>query len=161
MGINLELHSSRPTRNNWRKSRATLLRSSYGHGGALADALGSLQLIGISGRLIAIDPYGDTLMNRQESAAALREIHVLKAGVAGSNPAGGTEKHLVRGPFVQRTEGPLRLQHTRHPALPPCTPGWSVGASLTRRAGVCKAKTWGCDRVNTPPGRIARHPNQC
>ncbi len=35
-----------------------------------------------------------------------------KAGVAGSNPAWGTEKHLVRGPPVRRTGGPLRLQHT-------------------------------------------------
>lgn len=29
MGIDLELHSSRPTHSNWRKSRGTLLRSSY------------------------------------------------------------------------------------------------------------------------------------
>ncbi|MGW6403274.1 hypothetical protein [Streptomyces sp. NPDC055134] len=36
MGIDVELHSARPTR-NWRKSRATLLQSSYGHGDALAD----------------------------------------------------------------------------------------------------------------------------
>ncbi|GAA5028710.1 hypothetical protein [Streptomyces siamensis] len=73
MGIDLELHSARPARNNWRKSRATLLRS-YGHGDALADALGSLQLLGVSGRLTAVDPYGNTLMNEQEAAAALREI---------------------------------------------------------------------------------------
>ncbi|MET9729288.1 hypothetical protein ABZZ79_01060 [Streptomyces sp. NPDC006458] len=78
MGIDLELHSARPARNNWRKSRATLLRSSYGHGDALADALGSLQLLGVSGRLTAVDPYGDTLMNEQEAAAALREIHDLR-----------------------------------------------------------------------------------
>jgi hypothetical protein len=75
MGIDPELHSARPTRNNWRKSRATLVRSSCGHGDALADALGSLQLLGVSGRLTAVDPYGDTLMNEQEAAAALREIH--------------------------------------------------------------------------------------
>ncbi|MDQ1066181.1 hypothetical protein QFZ32_001621 [Streptomyces canus] len=31
------------------------------------------------------------------------------AGVAGSNPAGGTETHLVGGPSVRRTEGPLSL----------------------------------------------------
>ncbi|MFC4471596.1 hypothetical protein ACFPH6_45110 [Streptomyces xiangluensis] len=78
MGIDLELHSARPARNNWRKSRATLLRSSYGHGDGLADALGSLQLLGVSGRLTAIDPYGDTLMNEQEAAAALREVHDLR-----------------------------------------------------------------------------------
>jgi hypothetical protein len=45
---------------------------------ALADALGSLQLLGVSGKLTAVDPYGDTLMNEQESAAALREIHGLR-----------------------------------------------------------------------------------
>ena len=78
MGIDLELHSSRPTRNNWRKSRVTLLRSSYGHGDALADAIGSLQLLEVPGRLAAVDPYGDTLMNEQETAAALREMHGLR-----------------------------------------------------------------------------------
>ncbi|MFE2486115.1 hypothetical protein ACFXGR_23015 [Streptomyces mirabilis] len=78
MGIDLELHSARPARNNWRKSRATLLRSSYGHGDALADALGSLRLLEVSGRLTAVDPYGDTLLNEQEAAAALLEIHDLK-----------------------------------------------------------------------------------
>jgi len=77
MGIDLELHSSRPAR-SWRKSRATLLRSSYGHGDALTDALGSLQLLGVPERLTAVDPYGPTLMNEQESAAALPEIHDLK-----------------------------------------------------------------------------------
>jgi hypothetical protein len=64
MGIDLELHSSRPARKN---GRATLLQSSYGHGDALADALGSLQLL-----------YGDTLINEQEAAAAVREIGDLK-----------------------------------------------------------------------------------
>ncbi|WP_234388160.1 MULTISPECIES: hypothetical protein [Streptomyces] len=78
MGIDLELHSSRPARNNWRKSRPTLLRSSYGHGAALADALGSLQLLGVPGRLTAVDLYGDTLMNEQEAEAALQEIHGLR-----------------------------------------------------------------------------------
>ncbi|MFF0004577.1 hypothetical protein ACFYQT_14210 [Streptomyces tibetensis] len=78
MGIDLELHSSRPARNNWRKSRPTLLRSSYGHGDALADALGSLQLLGVPGRLTAVDLYGDTLMNEQEAEAALQEVHGLR-----------------------------------------------------------------------------------
>ncbi|OUD01626.1 hypothetical protein [Streptomyces swartbergensis] len=82
MGIDLELHSSRPARNNWRKSRATLLRSSYGHGDALADALGSLQFLGVPGRLTAVDPYGDTLMNEQEATAALQEIHALRPSCA-------------------------------------------------------------------------------
>ncbi|AJE40739.1 hypothetical protein CP978_12555 [Streptomyces nodosus] len=77
MGIDLELHSTRPTR-NWRKSRATFLRSSYGHGDALADALCSLQLLGVPGRLTAIDPYGDTFMNEQESAVVLQEIQHLR-----------------------------------------------------------------------------------
>ncbi|MGA5039509.1 hypothetical protein ACPCA8_20935 [Streptomyces capoamus] len=77
MGIDLELHSVRPAR-SWRKSRATVLRTSYGHGDALADALGSLQLLGVPGRLAAVDPYGDTVMNEQEAAAALQEIGRLK-----------------------------------------------------------------------------------
>ncbi|MEU0228856.1 hypothetical protein ABZ177_31545 [Streptomyces sp. NPDC006284] len=75
MGIDLELHSSRPARKDW---RATLLQSSYGHGDALADALGSLQLLGVPGRLTGVDLYGDTLMNEQEAAAAIREIGDLK-----------------------------------------------------------------------------------
>lgn len=77
MGIDLELHSSRPAR-NWRKSRATLLRTSRGHGDGLADALSSLQLLGVPGRLTAVDPYGDTLMNEQEAAAALQETDGLR-----------------------------------------------------------------------------------
>ncbi|MFJ9902518.1 hypothetical protein ACIRVK_06365 [Streptomyces sp. NPDC101152] len=77
MGIDLELHSARPAR-SWRKSRATLLRGSYGHGDALADVLGSFRLPGVPGRLTAVDPSADSLMNEQESAAALREIHALK-----------------------------------------------------------------------------------
>ncbi|NNJ02780.1 hypothetical protein HHX38_01270 [Streptomyces sp. PKU-MA01144] len=84
MGIDLELHSARPTR-NWRKSRATLLRSSYGHGDALADALGSLQLLGVPGRLTAVDPYGDTLMNEQEAAVALTEISGLRQQCSDQN----------------------------------------------------------------------------
>ncbi|TWV36165.1 hypothetical protein FRZ03_25865 [Streptomyces misionensis] len=77
MGIDLELHSARPAR-GWRKSRATLLRSSYGHGDALADVLGSLRLLGVPGRLTAVDPYGDTVLNEQESAAALPEVEALR-----------------------------------------------------------------------------------
>lgn len=77
MGIDLELHASPPAR-DWRRSRASLLRSSHGHGDALADALGSLALLGVPGRLTAVDPYEDTLINEQESAAALREIHELR-----------------------------------------------------------------------------------
>lgn len=77
MGTDVELHSARPTR-NWRKSRATLLQSSYGHGDALADAIGSLQLLGVPGRLTAVDLYGDALMNEQEAAVAVGEIPALR-----------------------------------------------------------------------------------
>ncbi|GAA5057281.1 hypothetical protein GCM10023336_30970 [Streptomyces similanensis] len=77
VGIDVELHSARPTR-NWRKSRATLLQSSYGHGDALADLIGSLRLLGVPGRLTAVDPYEDALMNEQEAAVALGEIPDLR-----------------------------------------------------------------------------------
>ncbi|GHF75815.1 hypothetical protein [Streptomyces griseosporeus] len=78
MGIDLELHSARPAHRNWRKSRATLLRSSYEHGDALAELLGSFRQLGVAGRLAGVDPYGDTLMNEQEAAAALREIQEVR-----------------------------------------------------------------------------------
>jgi hypothetical protein len=74
MGIDLELHSARPAHRDWRKSRATLLRGSYEHGDALAELLGSFRRLGVAGRLAGVDPYGDTLMNEQEAAAALQEI---------------------------------------------------------------------------------------
>lgn len=77
MGIDLELHSARPAR-DWHTSRATLLSSSRGHGDALADALGSLRLLGVPGRLTAVDPYGDTVMNEQEAAVALQEVGRLR-----------------------------------------------------------------------------------
>ncbi|MFC9077973.1 hypothetical protein ACFTY7_13260 [Streptomyces sp. NPDC057062] len=77
MGIDVELHSARPTR-NWGRSRATLLQSSYGHEDALADVIGSLRLLGVPGRLTAVDPYGDALMNEQEAAVTLDEIPGLR-----------------------------------------------------------------------------------
>ncbi|AWE51235.1 MULTISPECIES: hypothetical protein [Streptomyces] len=77
MGLELELHSMRPAR-DWHASRATLLRGSYDLGNALADALGSLHLLGVPGRLAAIDPYRDTVMNEQEAAVALGEIPDLR-----------------------------------------------------------------------------------
>ncbi|MFG3184248.1 hypothetical protein ACWD6Q_15710 [Streptomyces nigra] len=77
MGIEVELHSMRPAR-DWHASRATLLRGSYDLGDALADALGSLHLLGAPGRLAAIDPYRDTVMNEQEAAVALGEIPDLR-----------------------------------------------------------------------------------
>ncbi|MGV9275751.1 hypothetical protein [Streptomyces griseosporeus] len=78
MGIDLELHSARPAKRNWRKSRATLVRSSYEHGDALAELLESFGQLGVAGRLAGVDPYGDTLMNEQEAAAALREIREIR-----------------------------------------------------------------------------------
>ncbi|MFE2261806.1 hypothetical protein [Streptomyces griseosporeus] len=78
MGIDLELHSARPAHRDWRKSRATLLRGSYEHGDALAELIGSFRRLGVAGRLAGVDPYGDTLMNEQEAAAALREIQEIR-----------------------------------------------------------------------------------
>ncbi|MFH8219312.1 hypothetical protein [Streptomyces sp. NPDC018034] len=77
VGIDVELHSARPDR-NWKKARATFLRGCHGHGEALGDALGSLHYLGVPGRLTAVDLYGDTVMNEQEAAAALREVPGLK-----------------------------------------------------------------------------------
>ncbi|MFF9274701.1 hypothetical protein [Streptomyces griseosporeus] len=74
MGIDLELHSARPAHRDWRTSRATLLRGSYGHGDSLAELLGSFRQLGVAGRLAGVDPYGDTLMNGQEAAVALEEV---------------------------------------------------------------------------------------
>ncbi|MFB9906715.1 hypothetical protein [Allokutzneria oryzae] len=73
MGIEIELHSSRPARGNWKKSRTTLVRGSYEHGYALADVLSRLEENG-SGKLGWVDPFGDTLFNEQEAEAALLEI---------------------------------------------------------------------------------------
>ncbi|MEU7097197.1 hypothetical protein AB0A66_02425 [Streptomyces longwoodensis] len=78
MGIDLELHSARPVRKDWHRSRATLLASSHEYGEVLAEALTALRLSGVPGRLTALDPYRDTLMNEQEAEAALREIEGLK-----------------------------------------------------------------------------------
>ncbi|MBJ7906422.1 hypothetical protein IF655_24345 [Streptomyces sp. DSM 110735] len=77
MGIDVGLHSARPTR-SWKKSRATFLRGSYGHGDALADALGALHYLGVPGRLTAVDLYGDTVMNEQDAEAALAEVPGLR-----------------------------------------------------------------------------------
>ncbi|MEU7190223.1 hypothetical protein [Streptomyces sp. NPDC045369] len=74
MGIELELHSGRPARS--KASEATLLQGSYGHGEALADALGPFDRSG-PGKLAWVDPYGDTLFNEQEAEAALPEAAAL------------------------------------------------------------------------------------
>ncbi|MFG2822793.1 hypothetical protein ACGFX4_25600 [Kitasatospora sp. NPDC048365] len=73
MGIELELHSVRPARRNYEKSRASLLRASYEHGEALAAALANLD-VREPGRLPQVDPYGDTQFNEQEAEVALGEI---------------------------------------------------------------------------------------
>ncbi len=73
MGIELELYSGRPSKGS---SRATLLRGSYEHGGALARALSTLDR-NRSGKLGWVDPYGDTLFNEQEAEAARREVAAL------------------------------------------------------------------------------------
>lgn len=75
MGIELELHSGRPTRK--RSSRDTLLRGSYEHGEALARVLNALDRHG-SGKLGWVDPYGDTLFNEQEAQVARQEVAALR-----------------------------------------------------------------------------------
>ncbi|WP_328907560.1 hypothetical protein OG230_33775 [Streptomyces sp. NBC_00234] len=74
MGIELELHSGRPSFK--RASRSTVLRGSYQHGEALARVLSTLDRHG-SGKLGWVDPYGDTLFNEQEARAALLEVAAL------------------------------------------------------------------------------------
>ncbi|MFC7819557.1 MULTISPECIES: hypothetical protein [unclassified Streptomyces] len=74
MGIELELHSSRPSRKG--SFRDTLLRGSYEHGEALARVLSSLDRHG-SGKLGWVDPYGDTLFNEQEAQLARQEVAAL------------------------------------------------------------------------------------
>lgn len=71
MGIELELHSNRPTR--WEKSRESLVRGSYRHGNDLATVLARVPHRE-SGRLGSVDPYGDTVFNDQDAEAALSEI---------------------------------------------------------------------------------------
>ncbi|MEU9337948.1 hypothetical protein AB0D49_33105 [Streptomyces sp. NPDC048290] len=75
MGIELELHSGRPTRKG--SSCDTLLRGSYQHGEALARALSTLDRRG-SGKLGWVDPYGDTLFNEQEAHVARQEAATLE-----------------------------------------------------------------------------------
>lgn len=74
MGIELELHSGRPTRKG--SPRDTLLRGSYEHGEALARALSTLDRYN-SGKLGWVDPYGDTLFNEQEAQVARQEVAAL------------------------------------------------------------------------------------
>lgn len=71
MGIEVEVHAGRPARKG--ASRSTLLRGSYEHGEALAQALRPLGRHD-SGKLGWVDPYGDTLFNEQEAEAARHEV---------------------------------------------------------------------------------------
>ncbi|MFI1169963.1 hypothetical protein [Streptomyces melanogenes] len=73
MGIELELHSTRPARSNWDMSRGSFLQGSYEHGEALAGVLATLKADG-PGKLTWVDPYGNTQFNAQEAQAALGEI---------------------------------------------------------------------------------------
>ncbi|MFE6050688.1 hypothetical protein ACFQ6N_08035 [Kitasatospora sp. NPDC056446] len=76
MGIELELHSERPTWTEsevWHTSRATLLRGSYEHGEALEQLLTRLGRDSPGG-LGSVDRVGDTLFDEREAEAALREI---------------------------------------------------------------------------------------
>ncbi|MFR9673056.1 hypothetical protein [Streptomyces sp. TR02-1] len=72
MGVELELHTGRPIL-DWRRSRKTFLRGSYAYGDELT---GLLLLMADSGPgvLPHVDPYGDTTLDEQQAAAALREI---------------------------------------------------------------------------------------
>jgi hypothetical protein len=74
MGIELELHSRRPSRKG--SSTDSLLRSSHEHGEALARLLSALDRQ-VSGKLGWVDPYGDTLFNEQEAQVARQEVAVL------------------------------------------------------------------------------------
>jgi hypothetical protein len=73
VGVGLELHARRPAGLGWNESRATLLRGSYEHGDELADLLLTLEETG-PGLLRHVDPYGDTMFDEQQAAAALQEI---------------------------------------------------------------------------------------
>jgi hypothetical protein len=72
VGLEIELHADRPVL-DWDRSRATLIRGSYEHGGKLADVLLCMDEPH-EGNLARVDPYGDTLFNEQQAQAALREV---------------------------------------------------------------------------------------
>ncbi|WP_328491669.1 hypothetical protein OHS59_02205 [Streptomyces sp. NBC_00414] len=77
MGIDLQLHDSRPHWPNRRsKRKPTLMHQSHEHGEALAQLIVKLPL-NTSGKLWTVDPYNDTVLNEQEAEAALREIPAL------------------------------------------------------------------------------------
>ncbi|MFD0361360.1 hypothetical protein ACFQZZ_07860 [Nocardia sp. GCM10030253] len=74
MGIDLQLHNSRPQwprRHSRRKP--TVVRQSHEHGAALAQLIAELPA-NTSGKLWMVDPYNDTVFNEQQAAVALGEI---------------------------------------------------------------------------------------
>ncbi|MFK0025368.1 hypothetical protein [Streptomyces sp. NPDC090798] len=74
MGIDLQLHDSRPQWPSRRSMRRpTLVREAHKHGEALAQLIATLPS-DTSGKLWMVDPYNDTVFNEQEAEAALREI---------------------------------------------------------------------------------------
>ena len=73
MGIDLKLYAGRPPGHP--KRPVTLIRDWGDPADNLARALGRL---GGDRRLAAIDPYGDTLYNEQQAAAALAEMAQLQ-----------------------------------------------------------------------------------
>ncbi|MFJ4206466.1 hypothetical protein ACIP2Y_43580 [Streptomyces sviceus] len=74
MGIDLQLHDSRPYWPSRRsKRKPSLIRQSGEYGEALAQLIAKLPT-NTSGKLWTVDPYNDTVLNEQEAEAALREI---------------------------------------------------------------------------------------
>ncbi|AUG75563.1 hypothetical protein CFP65_0606 [Kitasatospora sp. MMS16-BH015] len=88
MGIELELHTTRPARIDYERTRATLVLGSYEHGAALASALGRLKQQRAP-KLWSADPYGDTFFDAADVQTALGEIDELRAcsGGAGETAA--------------------------------------------------------------------------
>ncbi|UXX91158.1 hypothetical protein N7U49_00100 [Streptomyces sp. AD2-2] len=74
MGIDLQLHGSRPYWPSRRsKRKPSLIRQSGEYGEALAQLIAKLPT-NTSGKLWTVGPYTDTVLNDQEAEAALREI---------------------------------------------------------------------------------------
>ncbi|MYX32549.1 MULTISPECIES: hypothetical protein [unclassified Streptomyces] len=74
MGIDLQLHGSRPHWPSRRsKRKPTLIRQSHEHGEALAQLIAELPA-NTSGKLWMVDPYNGTTFNEREAEAALGEI---------------------------------------------------------------------------------------
>ncbi|MFE9400068.1 hypothetical protein [Streptomyces flavidovirens] len=108
MGIDLQLHDSRPHWPSRRsKRKPTLIRQSHQHGEVLAQLIAKLP-VNTSGKLGTVDPYNDTVLNEQEAEAALREIPDLLDRCTDDSQA-----NAVRELAVYRTssdEGRLRVR---------------------------------------------------